>query len=308
MFEGILGIKKPTFGLDIGYQTLKVVQIKGRGNGAHLVGAAEVAISPGVLTKEGVRDKQKVAAVIREAMKIAKPHALSARIVSSALPESLVFTKSLSLPKMSSQEINKNIPYQATEFFPIPAEETYMDWQIVGTNPTNNTIEVLVVAAPKVLVGSLYETVKLAGLELLGLETKPGAVTRALVAQNDPGPYLVIDIGAKTSGLTCYDRETIRLTSTAAIGGDEIQKDPNESLKLLSSEAIHLIKYYQNRIGQAQIFKKIILAGGGANISEVTSTLENLTKIKTEIGMPQIKLKTYDPRFATAMGLAMKEI
>ncbi len=308
MFEGILGIKKPTFGLDIGYQTLKVVQIKGRGNGAHLIGAAEVAISPGVLSKEGVRDKQKVAGVIQEAMKIAKPHAVSARIVSSALPESLVFTKSISLPKMTLQEINKNIPYQATEFFPIPAEETHMDWQIVGTNPTNNTMEVLVVAAPKSLVSSLIETVKTAGLELMGLETKPVAVTRALVAQNDPGPYLILDIGAKTSGLTCYDQGTIRLTSTAAIGGDEIQKNPNESLKLLSSEAVHLIKYYQNRIGQAQIFKKIILAGGGANIKEVTAELSNLTKIKTEIGMPQVKLKAYDPRFATAMGLAMKEI
>ncbi|OGD57142.1 hypothetical protein A2V71_01765 [Candidatus Berkelbacteria bacterium RBG_13_40_8] len=308
MFEGVLGIKKPTFGLDIGYQTLKVVQIKGKGSGAHLIGAAEVAISPGVLTKEGVREPQKVAAVIKEAMKIAKPHSVSARIVSSALPESLVFTKSLSLPKMTLQEINKNIPYQATEFFPIPAEETHMDWQIVGTNPTNNTIEVLVVAAPKVLVSSLIETVKIAGLELMGLETKPVAVTRALVPQNDPGPYLLLDIGAKTSGLTCYDRGTIRLTSTAAIGGDEIQKDFAESLKVLASEAIHLMKYYQNRIGQAQIFKKVILAGGGANIAKVSETIESLTKIKTEIGMPQVKLKAYDPRFATAMGLAMKEI
>jgi cell division ATPase FtsA len=117
-----------------------------------------------------------------------------------------------------------------------------------------------------------------------------------------------LDIGAKTSGLTCYDEQTIKLTSTAALGGDEIQKDFENSLKSLSQEVIHLIKYYQNRIGKASVFRKIILCGGGANIEKVTQTIENLTKIKTEIGLPQINLKGYDPRFATAIGLAMKEI
>jgi len=308
LFESILGIKKPTFGLDIGYKTLKVCQVKGSGQQAHLLGAAEVTIPEGTLTKDGVRNKEKIAEQILQAVKIAKPHGISAKIVSSALPESLVFTKSLDLPQMTLQEINKNIPYQATEFFPLPVDETYMDWQIVGENKANATVEVLVVAAPKNLVNSLNETVASVGFELMGLETKPSAVARALVAPKDPGPYLLLDIGAKTSGLTCYDEQTIKLTSTAALGGDEIQKDFENSLKSLSQEVIHLIKYYQNRIGKASVFRKIILCGGGANIEKVTQTIENLTKIKTEIGLPQINLKGYDPRFATAIGLAMKEI
>ena len=308
MFEGILGIRKPTFGLDIGYQTLKVVQIKGKGRGAHLLGAAEVAIPANILNKDGIKEKQKLAQIIAHAMKAAKPHSISARIVSSALPESLVFTKSLDVPKMSAEELNKNIPYQATEFFPIPPQETYMDWQIVGAHQANNTLEVLVVAAPKALVDSLIETVSLAGLELMGLETKPSSVTRAVVLENDPGPYLVLDIGAKSSGLTCYDLGTIKLTSTAGVGGDDLQKEFNESCKVLASEIIHLIKYYQNRIGQAQVFKEVILAGGGANIAKFTASLEGLTKIKTIVGQPLVKLQNYDPKFATAIGLAMKEI
>lgn len=308
MFEGILGIKKPTFGLDIGYHTLKVCQVKGSGKQAHLVGAAEVAIPEGTLTKEGVKNKEKIGEIIRQAVRIAKPHGISAKIVSSALPESLVFTKSLDLPQMTIQEINKNIPYQATEFFPLPVEETYMDWQIVGENKTNTTVEVLVVAAPKILVNSLNETISSVGFELMGLETKPSAVTRALVASKDPGPYLLLDIGAKTSGLTCYDEQTIKLTSTAALGGDEIQKDFDNSLKSLSSEIIHLIKYYQNRVGKASVFRKIILCGGGSNIEKVPQVIENLTKIKTELGQPQLNIKGYDPRFATAIGLAMKEL
>jgi type IV pilus assembly protein PilM len=308
LFEGILGIKKPTFGLDIGFNSLKVVQVKGRGRGTTLQSVAEIEIPQNSLTKDGIKDKQKLADLIRKAVQGAKPSGISGGLVSSALPESLVFTKTIDLPKMTEKEINKNVPYQASEFFPIPVEETYMDWQVVGINPSNSTIEVLVVAAPKKAVNSLAETIKIAGYELIGLETKPISVTRALVPDNDLNSYLIVDIGAKTTGLTCYDTKTVKLTSTCAVGGDEITQDFSESLKMLASEIIHLIKYYQNRSGQAKVFKKLILCGGGANIERVADTIESLVKIKAELGVPQIRLSNYDPKFATAIGLAMKEI
>lgn len=306
MFESILGIKKPIFGLDIGYQTMKLVQLKGSGKNARLHGAIEVPILPGSLNKDGIKEKQKLAEAIRQAMATAKPHPISARIVSSALPESLVFTKSIELPKMSLKEINKNIPYRAAEFFPIPAEETFMDWQVVGQKGGNT--EVLIVAAPKVLVNALSEVISTSALELMGLETKPASLTRALIDPQDKNTYLVLDIGAKTTGLTCYDQQTIKLTSTVAIGGDNLQSDFAGGAKALSQEIIHLTKYYQNRIGQAQVFNKIILAGGGANISKIGEVIESLVKIKTEVGQPQVSIQGYDPRFATALGLAMKDI
>lgn len=306
MFESILGIKKPIFGLDIGYQTMKLVQIKGQGKNARLLGAIEVPIMAGVLSKDGVRETQKLAETIRQAMNAAKPHAISARIVSSALPESLVFTKSIELPKMSLKEINKSIPYRATEFFPIPPEETFMDWQVVGQK--EDSIEVLVVAAPKVLVTGVNEAMSKASLELMGLETKPASIVRALISPQDKNTYMILDIGAKTTGLTCYDQQTIKLTSTIAIGGDKLQTDFASGVKALSQEIVHLIKYYQNRIGQAQVFNKVILAGGGANISKISEAIEALVKIKTEVSHPLMNLKGYDPRFATAIGLAMKDI
>ena len=308
MYESVLGLKKPIFGLDIGYQTLKVIQLKGDGAGARLLGVGEVPIEPKTVSKEGIKDKKKAAESIIAAIKIAKPHSISAKIVSSALPESLVFTKSIGLPNMTPQEINKNIPYQASEFFPIPPQEMYIDWQIVGQLPGKNLVDVLVVAAPKRIVDSFAETIQMAGLELSSLETKPVAVVRALIPPSDPGPYLIADVGAKTSGIICYDQRTIKITSTISSGGDDLAKDLEPNLKNLISEILHLIKYYQNRIGQATIFRKIILTGGGANIPNLAPLMENQTKIKTEIGWPQIQLKTFNPKFAAAIGLAMKKI
>ena len=221
MFESILGIKKATFGLDIGYQTMKLVQVKGSGKNARLVGAIEMPIMTDSLSKDGIQNKEKLAETIRQAMAAAKPHPITAKIVASALPESLVFTKSIEVPKMSVKELDKNIPYQATEFFPIPTEETYMDWQVVGQK--DNNMEVLVVAAPKVLVKAMVNVVELASLELMGLETKPISLIRALINPQDKETYLILDIGAKTTSLVCYDQQAIKLTSTVAIGGNHLQ-------------------------------------------------------------------------------------
>ena len=307
MFEDILGIKKSTFGLDIGLKTMKMVQVRGTGPRAYLEGAMEVEVPEHSITKEGVKDKEKLAEILKKALTDAKPARINAKIVASALPESLVFTKSLDVPKMTHAELAKNIPYQANEFFPIPPEETYLDWQVVGTLP-DGTMEVLVVAAPKILVDSLIETVHLTGFELMGLETKPTAITRALIPVKTKGPLLVIDIGAEASSMICFDQDAIKLTSTLTFGGNEIAKDVNKGVQSLVNEISHLMKYYQNRLAQAKVFNKVILAGGGANIKEVPELVEQAIKIKTEVGAPIIKVANYDPKFAVAIGLALKEI
>jgi type IV pilus assembly protein PilM len=307
LLNELLKLKKDTFGLDIGLRSMKIVQIQGRGKNAYLVGATEVEVPPKCITKNGVREKDKLVQIIKQAIKQTRPKKINANLVSSALPESLVFTKAFDLPNMSPKELAKNIPFQTLEFFPLPKEETYLDWQVVGTQP-DGTMEVFAVAAPKIVVDSLVETILLAGLEPVAIETKPIAITRALVSSDEKGPILLIDIGAENSSMICYDQSTIKLTSTLTLGGDKIAQDVEKGVSLLANEVSHLTKYYQNRLSQSRLFKKIILAGGGAQIEQLPEMLERITKIQTEIGKPIIKVNNYHPKFAVAIGLALKEI
>ncbi len=308
MYESVLGQKKPIMGLDIGYKTIKIMQLKGDGPGAKLSGVAEMTIPAKSLSKEGIKDKKQIAEAIIAAQHAAKPHSISARLVSSALPESLVFTKSIELPNMKPEEINKTIPHQANEIFPMPLDEMFLDWNIVSSVTNKKTISVLIVAAPKIIVNSLVETIKLANLELVSLETKPVSDVRALILPNNQNPYLIIDIGAKTSSIICFDQNTIQLTSTTSISGDDLASDFQTSVKNLTSEISKLIKYYQNRIGRRTTFRRLILAGGGANVADIAPAMEKANKIETKIGWPVIKTKTYSPQFATVIGLAIKRI
>jgi type IV pilus assembly protein PilM len=318
LFKNLLNFSQSVFGLDIGFKTMKLVQVDGTGPNAHLLGAAEAVIPECSITKNGVQNQTEIARILAQTVSLAKPRKINAKFVSSALPETLVSTKSLHLPIMSEAELKKVMPNEVVKFFPLPILETYYDYQIIDkksgydyqimTEEACDLMEVLAVAAPKILVDSLIETVRLAGFELVALETKPMAASRALIRSKEEGPLLIIDIGTKSSNIACLDQGTIKVTSIISLGGNQLTANLASGTDLFVNEINHVMKYYENTSNQTQVYKKIILAGGGASIKGFAENLEKITRVKTIVGEPVIKVKNFNPKFATAIGLALKEI
>lgn len=339
--------KTQTFGLDIGFNSLKVVQLKKKGKQFEIVGFAQSAIPKTSLQKNKILEKKKLAEVLKATLTKATPHHISALEVVAALPEHLVFTKIIELPKMKEKEVGKTIPYEASEFLPISLEETYLDWQILAKGANSEKIDVLVVAAPKSLVDDYIDLVKLAGLQLVALETKPIAASRALVKDEKEG-LAILDIGAQATSVAIIDESILRLTGTTATGSNAINFALQRNLNLKEEEAskikiekglstktdlktrkiietallpivdevTHAIKYYQNRIKAEGRISKIKLGGGGAALAGIASFFEKQTGILTELGNPLIHLskqsqilisKTAALSFTTAIGLALRE-
>lgn len=323
MLEGIFGLKKPILGLDIGYSTLKVVQLKKSRRGIQVWGYNEVAIPPGSLQKNGIKEPRKITEAIRIALKEARPNPISGRQVVSALPESLVFTKILELPKINPREIQQAIPHELAEFCPLSPEEVYFDWQILETKISDHQMDVLVVAAPRVLVDQYIKLMKETGLEIIALETKPLASCQALVKPEEKQGLTIVDIGAETSGVSIIDQGNLRLTGTSNIGGNTITKGLAQALGLSSEQAENLkrkeglkigkiknkkreilisildplieeitnsIKYYQNRIAEKGQIKEIRLCGGGSQMPGLIKYIQEQTKIKTVFGDPLANL------------------
>lgn len=273
---------RTTFGLDIGYDTLKVVQLKGKKHHLSLHAFNTVPIPPNSLTRTEIKESAKIAKSLRQALNEAKPHRIDASYAISAIPESFVFSKIVTLPQMKPADLEKTIAFEASEIFPIPLEEVYLDWQILGhtnlpptpiaaahtpapkkpvdiaphkpakpankpTHPptTNASMEVLVIAAPRKLVQSYQALLKEAGLELAILETKPIAVARSLMLPNDKSGFLFLDIGAEASSISIIDDGILRFTGTAATGGQTIIKAISESQNLPTEQIEQMLKSSQ---------------------------------------------------------------
>lgn len=328
----LFNIKKSNapFGLDIGFETIKLIQIEQFGKQKSLIGAIEVPLTDRILEQDRFRNIADTANLIKDSMKKAKPYPITAKKFVSALPETFVFSKTIELPKMTSKEYAQAVPAEASQYLPIPIEEVYLDYQILAIHPDKPVVDVLVVTAPKKLVDDYIEIAKLAGLELAALETKPLAVGRAVLSEKETDGTAIVHIGTEYSRISIWDNNNARLTSTVPIGQNQLFEclgymtglpPKDTTLKLtdhnkqdciiplgsIADELIKAIKYHQNRSYSPKPIKKIILCGSGLIVEGLDKYFEHEVKIKTETA--KIKFnndKIISPQFIVAYGLAMR--
>lgn len=317
-------------GLDIGYESLKLVELKGKRRGkATLIGAIDTPLTERILEKDSFKNIAATANLIKEACRKAKPHPIKATKIISALPETFVFSKTIQMPKMSEKEYAKAVPIEAAQYLPIPIEEVYFDYQILISHPDESLNDILIVASPKKLVDNYVEMTSLAGLELIALETKPLAVGRAVSSGAPISGSVVVEIGTEIARVSIWDNGSIRLTTTVAIGKNQILEsvkaiDPSfkeidpiinerdfteysQTLGQISEEIVSAIKYHQNRDYKPKPIEKILLCGSGAKIKNIDQFIEKKTKLKTEIVTPNVKGNDkLGTEFITAFGLALR--
>jgi type IV pilus assembly protein PilM len=327
MFENVLGGKKDFIGLDIGYNSLKIVELKKRGAFLYLSGFSELPIPANSIQKNGIIKKKEISEQIKRAIRDSKPHAITGKKIASALPASLVFSKVLKFPNMKKAELDKAIPYEVTDFFPVPIEELNLDWHVLNTSTgkgyQKDDVEVLVIGAPKKLVNDLIEIVHEAGLELNALETKPIAAARGILFKNN-GLVVLVDIGAEITSISIADSEQIKITSTINAGGNIIsrniasvtglsidQAEKNKiingldldikdktndeiinNLNIIIQEIKDNVKYYETRINRNTRVSEILLFGGGAELKGADKYLEKELSIPTKLANPNLKIKT----------------
>lgn len=306
------------FGLDIGFEALKLVELKKSKKNIYLVGSIEVPLTERILEKDSFKNKAATANLIKEACRKAKPNPISAQKVISALPETFVFSKTVQMPKMSDKEYLNAIPVEAAKYLPIPVEEVYLDYQVLITHPDDPLADIIIVASPKKLVDEYVEVIKMAGFELAALETKPIAVGRGVAMSQALNSSAIIEIGTEISRLSIWDKQNIRLIVSINNGKNHIVENLNGSADPLAlrgspalidivSETINAIKYHQNRDYKPNSISNILVSGSGAKIPGLAEFLSEEIKIPTQVVLPKLSGKfQLGPEFITCYGLALR--
>ncbi len=324
--------KNQVFGLDIGFETLKLCQARRHGQAATIIGMADIPITERILEKDQIKNKAATANIIKEACRKAKPHPITAQKIVSSLPETFVFSKTIHIPKMNKNELATAVPNEAAGYLPIPASDVYIDYQILITHPDEPLMDVLIAAAPKRLVDDYVEMAGMAGMELSALETKSISTGRALIPTNSQTGIAILHIGTEISRISVWDKGEIRLVTTVATGKNQIMEsakatDPTlnnvaqidlaaENADALSvafdpiiNELTEAIRYHQNRGYKPSPVTQIKICGSAALIKNIAPFIEQKIKIKSVVATPQYKTNLgVEPEFMTAFGLALREV
>lgn len=336
---------KPLFGLDIGYGSLKAIQIDTTSKRHKVIGYGAVSFNPAAIKDGTITDVETIAQAAKELFsKHLVGNITTPRVVMS-LPASRTFNRNVHLPKLQAKELEDAIHLEVEQYVPIPTDDLYFDHTHI--RESNDEIEHLIVAAPKQIVDSYVQLAAVIGLEVVGIESTIDASSRLFMqSENNDLPTVLIDFGSTSADLTIYDKG-LMVTGTVAGGGDDFTNIISKTLNVTKQEA-HIIKtkyglgiskkqkeitqglspvlqqvikeirrmirYYEERSGAEQKISQIVTMGGGANMPGLSDYLTNTLRIPTRTCDPwqnlsfshlQLPNSTEKTMYVTAAGLAL---
>lgn len=326
-------------GIDIGTSDIKIAQITHGTGKPHLDTYGIVNLSYQLATD----DNGAVVAKAAEVLKKLVDHAgVTTKRCIISLPNSAVFTSIIEMPLMTDADLDRAIQFEAKKYVPLPISEVILSWSVVGANTTTKTQSILLTAVPKHLRESYLQLFELAGLQLEVIEIEALALIRALIFDTKSN-HVIIDIGAKSTGINFIKGGFLQLSRSLNIGGDTItdqiaavlnisharaeqfKKDFGVSgggfipeavkpvLDSIRNETKQLLTIYRAR---GVDIDQIVLVGGGAG-------LPGLEGFFSELGVPAVLgnplelieypaevapvLKRYALHLSVALGLAMNK-
>lgn len=336
------------FGLDIGSDSIKVVQVTREKNQFRLVTAGLAKTPEFSLSSEAEKDW----IVLGEAIKrLKKESKINTNEVVVSLPERSVFTQIIEVPKMTTEELDQAIPWEAENLIPQPLSEVNLDWEVLEEIKTNEgeKMKILLVAAPSSLVNKYLRIIKLADLEAVALETETLATVRALKPVFSDGNLLVMNCGMKSSDISVIKNGQLFLNCSVPFAGEAITRAISNTLALDITVAEEYKRNYglstalEGKVGKAaepvligiineikkaihffeeknqNQIKLLILTGGGALLNGMTDYLIKNLGLEVQIADPfslvgssklpnESDFRKNSPLFAVSLGLAMREI
>lgn len=312
--------KKPLFGLDIGSQTVKLIQLEQRGKKA-IVKAYGIIDTDDKIMKDGVISQVNGAATLIDQLLSEKIIGnLDTNRVAMSVPVSRVYTRVVTLPKMNKKELTDAVKLEVEQSVPVPSKNLYFDFETTDTGEPNSQL-VRMVAIPKAIVDSYSAVCDLLGLDLALIQTNIRADAQLCMSYEDlesTNPYVILDIGGDAIDIGIIDT-TLRITGTVDEGGNSLTNAISKNLKITESKAHTLkisqgisagkqqakvkeavtpildkvvkeiermLRFYQERINKGAEISQILIVGGGASMPGLGDYLTNATRIATRVSSP----------------------
>ena len=225
-------------GLDIGSHSIKLVEMKPGRTGWSLLNLAKVNLSPEVIV-EGVIINE--AAVIEAINTLFGSVKVKTKQVAISIGGNAVIVKRVLLPKMSHEDLERNIKTEAAEHIPFPMEEVNVDFEIMGDDPEEpDRMIVYLVAAKKDMINELTGVLLSCGLKPAVLDVDVFTIGNTFEV-NYPEllaePVTLINVGASVTNINLVREGKSLFVRDVTRGGYEITEEIQRALGVSFEEA-----------------------------------------------------------------------
>ena len=322
---------KLAVGLDIGSSSVKLIQLKEKKGGYALQAFGVAKLPPETIVDGALMNSGAVVQAIQELL---AEHKVKAREAAIGVRGHSVIIKKISLPRMSQDELDESIQWEAEQYIPFDVKDVNIDTQILTPDgDAAGQMDVLLVAAKKDMINDYTSVCAEAGLQAAVVDVDAFAVQNAFEASYElqPGETVVlINVGASVTNINILAGGTTTFTRDVTMGGsaftEEIQKQLNisaeeaEALKVggqgetdavvpqeverviqqvaeqLAGEVQRSLDFYAATAADNRI-ARVYLSGGTARIPALFKILEQRTGVPVEVLNPFKAIEVDDRKF-----------
>jgi len=248
-------------GLDIGADTIKVVEAQAGRDGITVTGLGIANTPLGGFIEGKVADPQLVGKTVKALL--SESGVRGKRVVSScsgqsAMPSLVV--RVIRVPTMTPEELKETMKWEVEKHVPFAPSEVVMDYQKIeriGQDPNAQEMEVLLAVAQQDMVDNQISAIYAAGLKPASIDIQPLAASRALIdiASNGAAPMTaaILEVGATVAELDVFENGLLSFPAPPIqIAGVNFTQAIAAALGVTEEEAERL-KKERARIDPAQI-------------------------------------------------------
>lgn len=331
---------KLALGLDIGSTSVKMILLKEQRKRGE-VGYALQSFGMKPLPPEAIVDGALMnsTAIVQALQELMAELKVKGKEVAIGVSGHSVIIKKIQMPRMTQEELEESIQWEAEQYIPFDVKDVNIDTQILDGDGDDATgqMDVLLVAAKKDMINDYTTVVAEAGLAPVVVDVDAFAVQNMFSVNYElpeQETVVLINAGASVVNINIIANGVTVFTRDVTIGGnqftEEIQKQLNvsyeeaEALKIggnradadavvpqevervlsnvaeqVAGEIQRSLDFYAGTAADAN-FSKVFLSGGTAKIPALFKTIEARVGVPVEILNPFRKIDVDNRKFDPA--------
>lgn len=293
-------------GVDIGSNSIKVVELEEIGTKYHLKNIGEAPISQGSIVNKTIQNTEEISHVLSALIDDLDIETDDAAVSISGEP---VLLRRVSLPYMSDAELKKSIKWEIEQFNPEAPKDYNYDYQVISSQNSHDKLDVLIVAANKNVTKDYLSIITNVGLNpvvidldvfslqgiyevnypeaegLLALVNIGASVTNILIVDNGESVFardLLIGGNHYTNlimdqlDLSYEDAEEVKHNQRVGLSGPDIDKISINFINSISNEIKRTLEYFSNTHSKENV-KRIMIGGGSSSLQGLKEVLSEST-------------------------------
>jgi type IV pilus assembly protein PilM len=254
-----LSKKTSTVGLDIGSSLIKIVEIDHSGSVPKIVHFGLTRLLPEAIVEGEIMDR---GLVIDGIMECVEQSGIATDSVVSAVSGRAVIVKKVIMDKMTPEDAQEAIFWEAEQHVPFDIDDVCLDFQILNDDIGANQMEVLLVAAKKDMVNVHADLIRDAGLNVSIIDVDSFAVQNCFeasmnaftdsveeddfddeaefessAAAGDKKVIGLLNIGSDVTNINIIQNDSPQFTRDISVGTDQFIESFQKELGLDYEEA-----------------------------------------------------------------------